>query len=285
MAVKQEKDVIVFWDHGAVTPEMIASFTRPTALLSLGGGSESSTFQQQVGAMNWPYPLRNVIQTRLPDVRPLRVALVGFSASCAGVAQFLRSADAGYVDSVVCIDGIHAKTGSYGIVRGAELGPYVSHGKMAAFGIPPTSNYPQGSKLLVVTNSHANGPPGYDPTWLTSKEILDKIVAGVPFTSDELPSVVFEDPSRHPWTNPGGTIAWSDGSSTTFKTAVYDRPPIEYAIRIGEMSVLSYRLVDPTSIGDHRYQAAVVRKMAVASLLGERWNRLPPSSGTCMVVA
>ena len=277
----QEKDVLVFWDHGAVTPDMIATFQRPTALLSLGGGSTG--FSDQVSGYGWPYPLRNVLRTRLGNVRPLRVCLVGFSASCGGVTQFLRSADAGYVDSVVCIDGIQAKTGSTGIVRGDELGPYVSFGRMAAFGIPPTSAYPQGSKLMVVTNSQANGPPGYDATSLTSKEILDKIVSGMPYAQDQLPGEVYIDPKRHPWTNPGGSLTWGDGSTTTFKTAVYEQPPVEYAVRLGDASILSYSKVDPTSIGDHRYQAAVVRKMVVASFVGERWNRLPPSAGTCMV--
>jgi hypothetical protein len=280
----EAKDVIVFWDHGAVTAAMIASFERPTALLSLGGGSETEFFQQQVSGWNWPYPLRTVLRNRLPGVRPLRVCLLGFSASCAGVAQFLRSADSGYVDSVVCVDGIHAQTGSYGIVRGAELGPYVSHGRMAAFGVPPASSYPTGGKLLVVTNSHANGPPGHDPTWKTSREILDKLLSGMPYVSDPLPRAVTDDPARHPWTNPGGTIEWKDGGSTTFKTTTYEAPPIEYAMRIGNAAVLSYRKVDPTSIGDHRYQAAVVRRMVVESFVGARWNALAPSTGTCMAV-
>lgn len=280
----EAKDVIVCWDHGYVSPAMIASFKRPTALLDLGAGSESTQFQNQVNGKNWPYPLRTFLRERLPGVRPLRVCLFGFSASCAGVAQFLRSADAGYVDSVVCVDGIHAQTGTSGIVRGAELGPYVSHGRMAAFGIPPTSNYPQGGKLLVVTNSHANGPPKHDPTWATSREILDKVVSGMPYTSDPLPEAVTNDPSRHPWTNLGGTIRWGDGTSTTFPTATYAAPPIDFAVRVGNMTVLSYSKVDPTSIGDHRYQAAVVRRMVIESFVGERWNELPPSSGTCMVV-
>jgi hypothetical protein len=276
-----EADVMIFWSHGSVPNASRPAFHRPTKFVDLG---PTHSFSEQVEGMNWPHPLKYVINTRLSGVRVRRVGLLGFSASVAGVSAFLRSADAGIIDTAVAIDGVSCRTAAYPAERGASLGPYTKLGKLAAFGTPPQSDLPSGSRCMVITNSHANGLPGMDPTWRTSREILDRITNNIPFQTDPLPAEVFDDPARHPWTNPAGSHTWPDGTTTTWRRTTYDRPPVEYAVRIGDLYVLSYSLVDPTSIGDHRYQAAVVMPMVLESIVAARWNALEPGSGSCGVV-
>jgi hypothetical protein len=276
----ERADVIICWYHGEVRPEWLRWFSRPTRILAL---PNPARWGDDVRSMNWPHPLRKLVDSSA--FKWNRVAIVGFSASCQGVRAFLDSADFGYVDTVACIDGITAQTGSTGIVRGAFLGPYVAFGQLAAFGPPPGSSMPMGTKQIVITNSQADGSPGYDPTSLTTKEIFLKATEGVPYAAQDLPAAVFDDPARHPWTNPGGTIQWPSGGATTYPTTVYLRPEMDWSARVGGMSALSYRKRDPTSIGDHRYQAAVVLPMVIEHFIARRWNSLEPRPGVCTVVA
>jgi len=279
------KDVFIFWNHGPIPNDARPMFRRPTAFLNMGSPpGRHPDFRGSVLALGHR-PIREAIRTKLPGVQPLRIGLLGFSASCSGVRTFLSSADGGYVDTVICIDGIHCQSVSYPAVRGGYLGPYVAFGKLAAYGVPPFSNVVAGNRLLAITNSQADGPPGQDPTSVTTQEITEGILAGYPYISNTLPEVLYHDPSRHPWTNPAGRQRWPDGNVTQWGRHTYEDPPIEWAVNVGGFYALSYRKVDPTSIGDHRYQAAVVLPAVVGALAANRWSIIPPEGGVCMVGA
>lgn len=272
-------DVMLYWDHGGVPDHVKSAFKRPTKFVSLG------PLTNKPSKMGWPHPLKYIQHNVLGGIRPLRVGVLGFSASCAGLGEMLRSADATYIDTIVAIDGIACEAVPYPAVRGGYLGPYVAFGKLAAFGAPTNGDIPQGSRCLVITNSQANGPKGMEPTSVTTLEIEDKVLgAGVTVPSDLIPSAFYGDTEYHPWTNPAGTITWANGSKTTFAQSTFTKPPEEHFNRRGDFWVFSSSKVDPTSIGDHRYQAAVMLPMVLKHIVAERWNRLEPGAGTCVVV-
>lgn len=274
-------DVIVCWNHGPVPNEVRGAFERPTRILNLGSPAK---FRDQVRSLGWPFPLKNALANRLPDVRPLRVGLLGFSASCMGVSEFLRSKDAGLFDSVVCIDGIHPSTDRSELIRGAFLGPFISFGRIAAFGPALDSSIPRGSKLLAISNSQANGPPGYEATRVASEEIVAGVLSAMPYVTSDAPSGLFSPAKRHPWVNPEGQATWGDGGSTHWKESRFDRPTLDWYVRVDNFLVASYTKNDPTSIGDHRYQAAVVLPSMLEYFVAPRWNALDPADGTCTLV-
>ena len=280
-------DVVIYWNHGPVPDTLKAKFQRPTKFINLGTPS-SESFAKDVMGRGWPYPLRNTLRNRMGSDNPLRIAVLGFSASVNGVTKFLASADGLAIDTAIAIDGIVAEKNASPAVRGAYLGPYVAFGKIAAFGPTPqqAGGACSGGKCLVITNSQAAATsPKMDNADACSKEIAEKVLGTTPVAEELLPDMFTKDTKYHPWTNPAGTIKWANGTSTSFDAHTYEMPPnLKAYYRVGDMSILRYNQVDPTSIGDHRYQGIIVLKQAIEEFLVSRWNRLAPSEGTCVAV-
>jgi hypothetical protein len=282
-----DSDVVIYWNHGPVPDTLKARFQRPTKFINLGTPSGDS-FAKDVMGRGWPYPLRTVLRQRMGSDKPLRVAVLGFSASVNGVTKFLASADGLAIDTAISIDGIVAEKNVSDVVRGAYLGPYVAFGKIAAFGPTPqqAGGACSGGKCLVITNSQAAASsPKMDNADACSAEIAAKILGNMPIAENVLPAMFTSDTVYHPWTNHAGTIKWPNGTTTTFDTHTYKMPAnLKAYDSVGDLTILRYNQVDPTSIGDHRYQGIVVLKQAIEAFLVERWNRLAPSEGTCVRV-
>jgi len=285
-------DVMIYWDHGPVPDTVKGLFKRPTKFISLGSPGSASgghpNFTLDVDKWGWPHPIRNILSQRMAGDEPLRVGLLGFSASVNGVRRLLSSADGLLVDTAIAIDGITCEKVDSPLVRGAYLGPYVAMGKIAAFG-PAAERVGApcyGQKLVVITNSQAAATtPSMETADACSAEIAQKVLGGYPYTSSPLPDRMLSDTVYHPWTNHAGAITWPDGGTTSFAERTYSMPPALKAYDyVGDFCVLRYANVDPTSIGDHRYQGIVVLRQVLEAFVVERWNRLSPNQGTCVVV-
>jgi len=280
-------DVVVYWNHGPVPDVLKSAFKRPTKFINLGTPAGDS-FSQDVMGRGWPRPMRSVLRSRMGSDTALRIAVLGFSASVNGVTKFLASADGLAIDTAIAIDGIVAEKNVSPMVRGAYLGPYVAFGKIAAFGPTPqqAGGACSGGKCLVITNSQANPISSkMDSADACSAEIAEKVLGAMPIAEQLLPTGITDDAKYHPWTNKAGTIRWPDGTTTSFQEHSYFSPPSLKAYdRIGDFTVMRYNQVDPTSIGDHRYQGIVVLKQAIELFLVERWNRMAPTEGTCVLV-
>lgn len=280
-------DVVVYWNHGPVPDSLKPAFKRPTKFINLGS-PPSDSYAQDVLGRGWPYPLRNVLKSRLGSDTALRVAVIGFSASVNGVTKFLASADGLAIDTALAIDGIVSEKNVSPAVRGAYLGPYVAFGKIAAYGPTPqqAGGACNGGKRLLITNSQANPISAkMDSADACSAEISSMVLGQMPFVQEALPDAFVSDTRYHPWTNQAGTIKWPDGTSTSFPTSTFSVPQnFKSVSNVNGFTVLRYAQVDPSSIGDHRYQGIVVLKQAIELFLAERWNRLAPNEGTCVRV-
>jgi hypothetical protein len=287
-----EYDVVIYWNHGPVPDSLKASFKRPTKFINLGtpqaGPSGHPSFSKDVMGRGWPHPLRNTLAARMGGDKALRIAVVGYSASVNGVTKFLASADGLAIDTALAIDGIACEKTTAPAVRGAYLGPYVAFGKIAAYGPRPqqAGGACNGGKCLLITNSQAQATtPKMETADACSAEIAEKVLGGMPVAQGLVPPSFTHDKRYHPWTNKAGTITWPNGTSTSFAEHTYQAPPDFKAYdRVGDFNVLRYAQIDPTSIGDHRYQGIVVLKQAIETFLADRWNTLAPTQGTCVVV-
>jgi hypothetical protein len=287
-----EYDVMIYWNHGPVPDSIMGLFKRPTKFINLGtptavvGGNLN--FTSDVEKYGWPHPIRTILQQRMGSDRALRVGLLGFSASVNGVRKLLSSADGLLVDTAVAIDGITCEKVDSALVRGAYLGAFTAMGRIAAFGpAPQQAGAPcYGGKCLVITNSQAAATtPQMETADVCSAEIAYKVLGSEPFATQPLPDRMLSDTVYHPWTNPAGTITWPNGSKTSFAEHTYVMPPnLKAYDYVGDFVVLRYNNVDPTSIGDHRYQGRVVLRQVLEAFVVPRWNRLSPTQGTCVVV-
>lgn len=303
-------DVIINFFAGvpdaAAKSRAMAAFKRPVGVISAGMpqviGAEDKphkqTWFEHIASSGWPHPLQGLLRKHARELgfddpskmRVGRVALVGFSEGCGGVSAMLKSADFGLLDSVIAIDGIHMPPVTTEKEVMAWMGWWLECAGLAAYGVPPDdTRTPRGSRLCVITNSSVGGPvvewppksrkrTSFRSTRYTSSLIAQRVVLSAPYAQKPLPDGVWRTKDR-PWTNRGGTIAWPDGSSTSFPTREYAESPSEFYYGVGGLWILGYSNLDPSGIGDHRYQASVVQPLVLEKFLADKWNKEEPRSG------
>lgn len=261
-----EADVVLAWFcSGTVAKD---AFERPTRFIQLPT-PEGRAYDKQIASFG-NTPLRNLLKMYAPDVRPLRVAAIGFSEGCQGVRALLRSADGRRVDSAITIDGVHAqyRPQSHRELEPAWLNAYAAFGQMAA----------QGARLFVDTTSSI--VPEY-PTVSTTATAnwLWRAITGSdePEQQNPLPDGVIQhfDPPLVYKAGKSGTLEWPE---TTYPVA----PLYQYRNR-GAAWFLNYSDLDRTGHNDHVLQAEHVLPMVLRRFLAARWNQVAPEQGLCVL--
>jgi hypothetical protein len=229
-------------------------FKYPTKFVTLSNPSSWNDALAGLGSR----PLNKLLKDR--GIEASRIALLGFSASCTAVRMVLNSADGGYVDSAIAIDGIHA-----GVDVWADFARLAAFGGAAEMGLQP------GSRSCIITHSQVE--PEYTSTTETAQQIVEDVFGG---------AVTHEGPSVSPMMTSIMTEPVDIGCSWHSNRYTYDRMPFWYQVNKGGLHVLGYENIDPTGCTDHIFQAKVLLPRAIEFVLAPRWAN-PPPTGTCMV--
>ena len=267
------KDVVIAWGMGPVPEKSKAEFTGPTEFITLPTPA-GQAYRQQAYDLGWPHPIKGILRKYAPGVEPNRIALLGFSESCQGPRALLRSRDAGLVDTVIAIDGIHAQYEANKIPSRAMMAPWYAYASLAAGrASPQNEGIIPGQRHLVVTHSSIK------PPFVSTSETAAAILTAVFGTSwpGPCPFPDFEGgyTEQPPYVSPAGSLS----SGVQYPRVVYEHPPFAYSVCEAGLAVFGYHNADPTGIGDHKYQAQRILPRAVEQLLAWRWNDEPVSAG------
>lgn len=270
-ATLDERDVVISWDFAPVPAAVQRLFTRPTLFLTLTT-PPNREYKAQVEALS-PAPVRALLRMRSPAMRPLRVAVLGFSESCQGVRSFLSSGDGGRLDSVIAIDGVHANYAgdpAKGLVDANYLAMYSAFARLAL----------ESSRTLVVTHSSIKTYPAFVSTTDTAKWIWRNVTGG-----DETIQVPAELPdlSIPPTTVQAGSAnPQLQAAIGPVRTVSYPTAPMQDPKRVNNFVILGYDDLDaPRGTADHIYQATAVLPMVLTQFLAAKWNAQDPKSGSC----
>lgn len=255
-------DVIVSWAHGGVPKDIkdraSEIFKYPIEFVEL---SNPSSWNKALAGLG-QRPLNKLLKDR--GIEASRIALLGFSASCTAVRLVLDSADGGYVDAAIAIDGIHA-----GVDIWADFAHLAAFGGAAEMGIQP------GKRACIITHSQVQPP--YTSTTETAEQIIEKVFGGSVTHEDEAASLMltkYLDPTQ---------VHVSKQCAGQDKVVTYDSGmPFWYQVNKGGLHVLGYENHDPTGCADHILQAKVILPRVLEHMLAPRWAN-PPPTGTCMV--
>lgn len=246
-------DVVIAWAHGGIPASVHDAFQRPTKFVNL---PNPENWSQSLAPYGYPSPVLAMVAKYAPGTQPRRVALLGFSASCQGVAQVLSSADGGKVDAVCAIDGIHVGYDAQHKPNAAGMKPWLEFGKLAVVN----------ERLFV--DSHSNVvPPNYASTTETADYLWNTLTAGSPpFTEPPMPELSVPPASVHV---PAGPATGPD------RTVDYPAPAWQEHRRAGGLVVLGCDNRDvPRGTADHIYQAKVMLPLALVKFLAPRWNEM-----------
>lgn len=253
-----ESDVIICWNHGGFPKGLESAFQRPTRVISL---ANPVSWAHAVDKY-WPFPVRGIIKEFAPDVTPLRVAALGFSASCQGVSQLLSSQDGAALDAVIAIDGIHTgyvQTGGQKTVNPNGMKPWFDYGKYAVVN----------ERLFVISHSSVV-PPNYASTTQTAEWLWNTLtMEPTAFTVPPLPVLNVPPTSVHVAAGP------STGKDRTIQ---YPAPPWKGKRRCGGLVVLGCSNLDGPGTADHIYQAKAMLPLMLQAFLAERWNTIDPKA-------
>ena len=264
-----EEDVVIAWNHGAFPPAAKTAFTRPTRIINLPNPIAGENWSSVVTAFG-PSPIRGILAKYAPGVTPLRVGLLGFSASCAGVAAVLGSSDGGYIDAVYACDGIHtsytnpSKPG--GEMKTAGLQPWLNFGALAV----------QNARLFLISHSSvvpsitdANGTRFYASTTETANWLWKTL------TSSDDPYAA-QPPMPDLKVGPTSITSSVNGPQRTVEYAgpVYKRKNRDDGLIIwGLSNVDKY-----AGTTDHVYQAKMMMPAILAQVFAARWNSIDPKA-------
>lgn len=264
----EEADIVLAWfSSGAVAKD---AFTRPTRFIEMPT-PEGRKYDEQIASFG-QQPLRNLLKKYAPNVRPLRVAAMGFSEGCMGVRALLRSGDGRRLDSVIAIDGMHAqfRPGSKHELEPAWMTAWAAFGQLAA----------EGARLFVDTTSSITPPYPTVSTTQTADWLWRQITGSVdPEQAHALPDGAIQhfDPPLVYKAGKTATLQWDE---TSYVVA----PLYQYRNR-GSAWILNYRDVGgPASWhNDHVLQAKEVLPMVLRLFLAARWNQVAPDQGLCVL--
>jgi len=254
--VATEEDVVIAWNHGPTPPAAKPAFQRPTRFINLPNPDKWSQALAEFGGS----PVRGILAKYAPGITPLRVALLGFSASCQGVAQVLASSDGGRIDSVVAVDGIHVGYSDKATKKINEAGmkPWLDFGAQAAV-----------NERLFVDSYSSVVPPGYASTTETANWLWEKLTSNSEaFVADPaIPEIVV----------PPTSITTSTNHPSPY-TAQYPSAPWKAKRRARGLIMLGCNNVDPTGTTDHIYQGTRMLPVLLQTLLAGRWNGIDPKA-------
>lgn len=266
---KERADVILswYWENG-VTNELRSKFVRPTRFLQMkaGPGTDYATQLVNFGQT----AIQNLIRARLPDVEPLRVAVMGFSEGCRGAREALKCGDAGRLDAIFAIDGIHTQW-----IKPRET---FETGLLLPWrAIAQRSVQQQGGPLTVITTSDVQ--PAYVDTTTTSSWIWQQATGTEEiFYDQEIPPWLM-GPVVPPFTNPPGSFGPGQAS---WKATTYSNYPLRAFRKSNNLWIVNYYNLDATGVGDHIFQAERVSPLVYHELLIKRWNEQEPEKGILM---
>lgn len=252
----EEADVIIAWAHGGIPESAKAAFQRPTKFINL---PNPDSWAQSLAPYGYPSPVRAMIAQYAPGTTPVRVASLGFSASCQGVAQLLSSADGARLDAVLAIDGIHVGYDQNHKPNASGMKPWFEFAKFAVVN----------EKLFVDSHSSVV-PPNYASTTETADYLWNTITNNnPPFVDPPLPDFNVPPTSVHV---PAGPATGPD------RTVQYPAPPWQPFRRAGGLIILGCDNLDvPRGTADHIYQAKVLLPLALTQILAPRWNAMNPN--------
>lgn len=278
-----DKDIVICWGMAGVPESLAKRFQRPTAVITLAVPPKRS-YQAQLESFGWPHPLRGIITRRAPGVTPRRIALLGFSESCTSVGAVLASKDAGLIDTAIVIDGWQSRwtnnntpNADHSNVDPLSIVSRVGFASLAVWGPPPGSTLPSGVRTLVITHSHIPDD-AYASTTRTAAVIAYRLF-GSNWPTGPIPAGVVGVNEVPPFVNGPGQITDPDGRTHSFPRTVYAQSPDRYQVASGGLAILGYEDLDPTGIGDHRYQAQRVLPRVFEHYVVDRWNALDPAQG------
>jgi len=249
-----KSDILIAWSHGGIPKSVEPAFQRPTRFINI---PSPSSWKETLAEFGSP-PVLGILQKYAPGVEPVRVAALGFSASCQGVAQLLSSGDGGRLDAIVAIDGLHVSYAGNKQVNPAGMVPWLQFGQLAR----------DNQRLMVVTHSSVV-PPNYASTTETADFLWDKLMYG----SKEPPYPPLPDLSAPPT-----TVHVSGGPATgPTRDVEYPAPPWKSLRRQGGLVVLGAKNLDAPGTADHIYQAKVVLPLVLTRFLAARWNAIDPA--------
>ena len=270
---KPEADVVLSWfSSGAVAAD---AFERPTKFVQLPT-PEGQKYDQMLadiassmGMSNTP--LRAVLKKYAPDIRPARIALLGFSEGCQGVRSVLRSKDARRVDSVIAIDGIHAQfqPSSHTALNPGYLTAWAAFARMAA----------QGERLMVDTTSSIVPPYPTVSTTDTAAWLWREATGSDEDRYDnQAPAGILPQNFNPPLVLAGGSKGMLVWPETTYEFA-----PVHKYKNKGQLWIINYNNFDPTGHNDHVLQAQKILPAVLRAFLATRWNLIAPSDGICVL--
>lgn len=232
---KINADVVISWySENKETQALRASFERPTRFIQMPAGP-GTDYPKQIAAFG-QNALQNLIAQKLPDITPMRVALMGFSEGCQGVRAALKCGDGGRVDAALAIDGIHTQWVKKGETFSTGLLlPWGAIGERAASGSGAST------PLLVVTTSDVK--PDYVSTTVTSNWIWSRATGLGEISSDiDIPSWA-SGPVEPPYVNSPGSFG---PGQAKWPETVYSSFPLRAFRKQGGLWILNYWNLDPT---------------------------------------
>lgn len=238
----EQRDVVISWSFASVPKEVQAKFQRPVVFITVPTPPNRG-YREQVASWG-PQPIRKLVRDKLgTQVQPARVALLGFSESCQGVRELLKSQDAGLVDTAVAIDGIHAgfngePNKDRSNVSIPALAPWIEFATIAANGLPADSKAPIGRRHCIITHS-AIGDQLYPPykfasTTRTAALILLYALGDWPEDWEELPPGTYDVDEVPPYVAPAGKLP----GGVSYPQTIYTHSPDRYYIKKNGMVIM-----------------------------------------------
>ena len=215
---------------------------------------------------------------------PYRVCVVGFSEGCQGVATFLKSADIGYIDTAVAIDGIHWGIDNWRNPKNnrkyycpetsacmyENAKPWMRFAYLAAAGkAPDNPTIKPGSRCLILTASNTAPPPCCRQARWALDYIANKVLAGTVGAARDAPAGILAGVPNHPYTLGPGSDKYG-----TYSAVTYPAPQNEKYMLWGNFYEFYYSNIDANNGGhwDHVYQSKVVLPLMLEKIVIPRWN-------------
>ncbi len=284
MADEKQVDVVIAWNFASIPKSMRSGFERRTAFIDLPTPA-GRKYRDQLAGFGWPYPIRTLLRNRLAKGEyPARIMVMGFSESVSGIGWLLTSKDVGLIDTIIACDGIHC-----GFIGGepnrdrtnldmSMLSRWVAFAKLAA---RLDAAEPPGQRHLIITHSSIGDqlypPYKFASTTRTAATILDHAFGPGKWPEVSLPSGVIDVDEAPPYVAPAGRLP----EGQHYPRVEYNHSPDKYHAGASGLIVLGYNNLDPTGVGDHKYQAQRVLPRVVQKLLIDRWNKEDPNRGVC----
>lgn len=244
----------------STVPLSTDAFERPTRVLLLPESFGAGWIADAQSLEKKP-PLAAVIARLDPDVRPLRVALVGVGPDSIGLGALLRSSDGRRIDSVVLVEGpvSHGEPGVE-IVSVEELAPWAAFGRLAS----------AGARLAVFTAvpiDYAGQVRATDVLRWLWRESTGRLT----------PSYDHEPPPLRAKLEPPVAYPPPAGASPVVYTEI---PVLTYRNK-GNLWVFDVDALDPVGHQDAMLQVREVLPRLVGQMLARRWNSTPASEQFC----